>query len=197
MSRVQGKPSASNAGRTWLIYGSLAIVVIGIIVAVALSSKTPNVAMPPPAKLTVGQPAPEFSVATDQGYFDLAKAQGQPVFLEVFATWCPHCQREVKTLNRLYATYKDKVHFVAVSGNPLGMDGTNPESQADVMAFVQRLGVQYPVAFDPDLDVAKKYMQSGYPALIVIDGHGKISSIDQGEQSFEALSKAIKAAMKG
>ncbi|HMF28152.1 MAG TPA: hypothetical protein VKE42_05235, partial [Candidatus Cybelea sp.] len=44
-------------------------------------------------KAQVGQPAPTFVVATTNGLFDLSKTN-RPLVLEVFATWCPHCQRE-------------------------------------------------------------------------------------------------------
>ena len=56
----------------------------------------------------------------DPGPFNLPKADHKPVLLEVFATWCPHCQHEVSVLNPLFHQYGDKVHFVAVSGSPYG-----------------------------------------------------------------------------
>ena len=38
---------------------------------------------------------------TTAGLFDLSKTR-KPVFLEVFATWCPHCQHEAPIVDRLY-----------------------------------------------------------------------------------------------
>ncbi|HEY0798666.1 MAG TPA: TlpA disulfide reductase family protein [Candidatus Baltobacteraceae bacterium] len=179
---------AKGFNRSWLIYGSIAVVVIGLIVAVAISSYTPPpAAAPEPVALTVGQQAPEFAVSTDAGPFDLAAVKGRPVFLEVFATWCPHCQRETVILNKLFGTYKDRVSFVAVSGSPVGMDHVSSSSQADVMNFVQQFSVQYPVAFDANMDVAHKYMQAGYPTIIVIGKGGTIRTILSGEVSEKLL----------
>jgi thiol-disulfide isomerase/thioredoxin len=194
----KAKAPARNSLRTWIIYGSIALVVLGVITAVAYSSRTNArpITFPTPVKLQIGQAAPEFTAATTQGPFDLAKASGKPVLLEIFATWCPHCQRETAVLNALYDAYKTQVDFVAVSGNMVGMDATSPASQEDVMNFVQRFKVRYPVAYDPDLTVANKYMQSGYPSIVIIGKDGKIFSLSSGETAPETLQKALDAALK-
>jgi thiol-disulfide isomerase/thioredoxin len=193
-----GKPKAKAKSRAWIIYGSIALVVVGLIVAVAISSNVPPpLPAPQPASLKIGQAAPEFAVSTNAGPFDLAGAKGKPVFLEVFATWCPHCQKETAILNKVYDAYKDRVAFVAVAGHPLAMDRTSPESQADVMNFVQQFNVRYPVAYDPTLDVARKYFQAGYPSIAIIGKDGLIKTLVSGEapeaQLDSSLDKAIAA----
>ncbi|MBV8530825.1 MAG: TlpA family protein disulfide reductase, partial [Candidatus Eremiobacteraeota bacterium] len=115
-------------------------------------------------KAQVGQPAPAFVVATTAGLFDLGKVE-KPVFLEVFATWCPHCQREAAVVDRLYRKYRDKVEFVAVSGSLTAMDGTSTSSPLDVLNWKRRFNVQYPVAYDPLLNVANLYLQGGFPTF--------------------------------
>jgi thiol-disulfide isomerase/thioredoxin len=55
-------------------------------------------------KAQIGHSAPTFEVSTTGGFFDLATVD-KPVFLEVFATWCPHCQRETSVLNDLFDHY--------------------------------------------------------------------------------------------
>src|SRR5580692_2179142 len=106
--------------------------------------------------------APQFEVATTAGYFDLSKTR-KPVFLEVFATWCPHCQRETAVIDRLYQKYRSRVDFVGVSGSDTAIDGTSPASQADVLNWVRRFNVRYPVAYDASLGVANSYLQGGFP----------------------------------
>jgi thiol-disulfide isomerase/thioredoxin len=185
--KTTAKSKAKN--RAWIVYGSIGLVVVGLIVAVAVASYVPPPPAPPSAvSLKVGQAAPEFQVSTTAGPFDLAKAKGKPVFLEVFATWCPHCQRETKILNQLYDTYNDRVAFVAVTGNPLGMDESSPESQADVTNFISQFSVRYPVAYDANLDVAHKYFQGGYPTLVVIGKTGLIQTVASGEITQAKLS---------
>jgi len=195
---LKAKAPAENPLRTWIIYGSIAVVVLGIITAVAYGSRTnvQPITFPTPVKLQVGQAAPEFTASTTQGPFDLAKVAGKPVLLEIFATWCPHCQRETAVLNTLYDAYKKQIAFVAVSGNKVGMDAASAASQEDMMNFVQRFKVRYPVAYDPDLTVANKYMQGGYPSIIIIGKDGKILSLSSGEATPETLQKVLDAAVK-
>jgi thiol-disulfide isomerase/thioredoxin len=198
---INTKQSAPLARRRSILASvSVAILAIVVVVAIALMNRVPQNATVPqnaPGVLKVGQTAPNFTLSTTNGPFDLSKAGGKPTLLEVFATWCPHCQREVKVIDPLYATYKNKVNFVAVNGAPLGMDGATPETQADVIAFVQKFGVTYPVAFDPNLDVAHIYLQSGFPTLVLIGANGKIDALRDGEIPRADLDKALSAVVAG
>lgn len=192
MSRVAQRP---DNRRKYIIYATLAVVAIAVIVAVALANRVPDAATqtaPAPAAIAVGQNAPTFAVSSTGGEFDLATTT-KPVFLEVFATWCPHCQHEVPVLDSLYHKYGNEMAFIAVSGAALGMDSETPENQADVLAFAQRFGVQYPIAFDGQLNVAKSYLKDGFPQLVMIDSAKKIHYISSGEVSAADLEKAIKS----
>lgn len=198
---INTKQSAPLARRRNIFaWGSLAILAVVVLVAIVLANRVPQtatVAPNSPGAVKVGQTAPNFALSTTAGPFDLSKAGGKPTLLEVFATWCPHCQREVAVLDPLYAQYKTKVNFVAVNGAPLGMDAATPETQADVIAFVQKYGVTYPVAFDSNLDVAHVYLQSGFPTVVLIGANGKIDSIRDGEIPGADLKKALDAAVSG
>jgi len=197
---INTKTSAPLARRRNLFaIGSLVILAIVIIVAIALANRVPDAATTAPnsiGALKVGQTAPDFSVSTTAGPFELAKAGGKPTLLEVFATWCPHCQREVSVLDPIYATYHSKVNFVAVNGSPLGAD-QQPETQADVIDFQQKFSVAYPVAFDANLDVAHKYLQSGFPTVVIIGADGKVASIRDGEIPAADLTSALNAVVAG
>jgi thiol-disulfide isomerase/thioredoxin len=178
-----------------ILYVTLALVICIIIAVVAFYSRVPKTASEAPtqANIKVGQTAPEFDVATTAGPFDLKSslASGKPVFLEVFATWCPHCQRMTTVLDQLYKQYGARIAFVGVAGSPYGIDGSTPESQADVVRFQQDFNVQYPIAFDPSLGVASKYLQGGYPTLVIIDKAGKIAYLNSGEISQQELATQI------
>jgi thiol-disulfide isomerase/thioredoxin len=141
-------------------------------------------------KAQIGQPAPTFEVATTAGLFDLSKTT-KPVFLEVFATWCPHCQHMTSVVDRLYRRFHGSVDFVAVSGSDTAMDGTSASSEADVLEWVRRFNVQYPVAYDPLLNVANLYLQGGFPTFAVIGKDKKVAYLDSGEISYNDLAAAI------
>jgi thiol-disulfide isomerase/thioredoxin len=181
-----------------LMWSTLVVVVIAIVVAIALVNRgavnTAATQAPIVGTAARGKAAPEFQAATNQGFFDLAKTD-KPVFLEIFATWCPHCQREASVIDKLYAQYKNRVAFVGVSGSNTGMDGQSPSGEQDVMNFVQTLGVQYPVAYDGSLQVAHEYLQGGFPTLVIIGRDKKVTYLTSGETPYADLNGAIKKAL--
>lgn len=150
---------------------------------------------PTVGKVSVGARAPEFQAATTTGLFDL-NAATKPIFLEVFATWCPHCQRETVVLNQLYAAYHSKIDFVAVSGSDTGMDESSPASQLDVLNFAQRFKVKYPIAYDGTLGVAGLYLQGGFPTLVIIDKQKIIRYLTDGETPYSTLAAKLNAVLR-
>jgi thiol-disulfide isomerase/thioredoxin len=189
---------AAQAPTGWLNkntikYVTIAVVVIAAVVAVALANRVPQAAQTPnpqASSLVVGSKAPEFTVTSNAGPFDLASV-GTPVFLEVFASWCPHCQREVPVVDALAKKYAGKVAFIGVSGSPYGIDGSSPENQADIDQWIDKLGVTYPIAFDPELKVANQYLQGGYPTIVMIGADKTVKYVNSGEIQPAVLQKAL------
>jgi thiol-disulfide isomerase/thioredoxin len=173
----------------------VAIVVISILRVRHPSSQLQSASQAPVVgALQIGSKAPEFRIQTTAGLFDLDE-QHRPVLLEIFASWCPHCQRETAVMNQLYNGFKSRVAFVAVPGSATGMDGTSPESAEDLVNFMQRFHVAYPVAvFDPQLAVANEYIQGGYPTIAVIGSTGRITYLSSGEIPYATLADALSKA---
>jgi thiol-disulfide isomerase/thioredoxin len=198
MSRAAVSKTNAPDRRRLIIYAVITLAVVAVIVAVGLinRSSVPKSASEAPitSHLKVGDTAPEFAVQTNAGMFDL-NSVSTPVLLEIFATWCPHCQRETVVLNDIASKYAGKVAIVAVSGSPTGIDGNSPESQADVNTFGQQFQVRYPIAFDGDLKVAQQYIGSGFPTLVMIDKNKKVTWITAGETAEPTIVKQIKATL--
>jgi cytochrome c biogenesis protein CcmG, thiol:disulfide interchange protein DsbE len=188
--------------RRSLAFGTIAILAIIVVGAIAYyhfgaerrrvqtASQSPIV-----GKAQVGQAAPAFEVATTAGLFDLGKAT-KPVFLEVFATWCPHCQRETAVVDKVYRKYRNAVDFVAVSGSDTAMDGTSASSQRDVLDWMRRFNVEYPVGYDPLLNVANLYLQGGFPTFAVIARDKRVTYLESGEISYRDLDAALAKAVR-
>jgi thiol-disulfide isomerase/thioredoxin len=187
--------------RIALIATVAAVIVIVVAAALAYRFGSAHGALqtasqsPVVGKAQQGKRAPEFVVATTAGLFDL-NAVRKPVFLEIFATWCPHCQREAAVIDRLYEKYKSRVAFVAVSGSNTAMDGSSTSSELDVLDWIRRFNVRYPVAYDPILNVADLYLQGGFPTLAVIGTDKKIRYLDDGEISYGELDAALRKALR-
>jgi peroxiredoxin len=196
-SRAQLQAQAQR--RRVILYASLAIVAAAILVGVVIATRGPNASSDAPAlaKIVAGQKAPEFTVSTTNGPFDLAHNGGKPTLLEVFATWCPHCQHETVAMNDLWKRFGSKANIVAISGSQYGMDELSPENQNDVVSFMTQYKVRYPVAYDAALGVAKSYLQGGFPTIVLIGKDNTILGIRDGEVPGADLVKGIDAALAG
>lgn len=143
------------------------------------------------ALLVAGVKAPTFTLPSTAGPFDLATVT-KPVLIEIFATWCPHCQRETAVMNKLYAAYGKRVAFLAVPGSDTAMDGASPSSQFDVLNFTIKFDVKYPIGvYDPNLTVAKMYLRGGYPTIAIIGRDKDIAYINSGEIPYQELAAAL------
>ena len=175
----------------------VALVAGGILYVKLRPSQLQNASSAPVnAPLLTGAKAPTFTLPTTAGAFDLATVS-KPVLIEIFATWCPHCQRETAVMNQLFAAYGKRVMFLAIPGSDTAMDGASPASQLDVLNFALKFNVKYPVAvYDPNLTVAKEYLKGGYPTIAIVDRNKNLAYYNSGEIPYQELAAALNAVLK-
>jgi thiol-disulfide isomerase/thioredoxin len=174
------------------LIGFASIVAIAIVNNKSVSASA-SIA-PPISTLLVGQNAPPFSVSTIDGKrIDSSRIAG-PTMLEVFATWCPHCQHETAQINTMQRRFGKRLAIVAVSGSDTGSDRQSPETLSDVEGFAKYFSVVYPIAFDPQLAVAKSYLQGGFPTIVFINARKRITAIESGEVALKTLASDAKGA---
>jgi cytochrome c biogenesis protein CcmG/thiol:disulfide interchange protein DsbE len=207
--RDQNQPNSAPARRpigAW-ISGVVAVVAIVGIIAYALlhaNRAVPGAAvatgapqLPPP--LHAGEKAPAFELPSKIGTFSSSQLAGTPYLLEIFATWCPHCQRMTKVLRSIRARVPaSRLAMLSVTGSPYAANSTPdnlvPENQADVDAFESNFNITWPSFFDSGLSVAKAYGLDGFPTIFIVDARGTIVYASSGEVPESELLAAIKKA---
>ncbi len=133
-------------------------------------------------------PTPPFLVADLNGNtISTVALKGKVIIVNFWATWCPPCREEIPELIDLQDKYKDKLQIIGVS-----MD--EDASPAEVNAFAQKAGINYPVVMGKD--IAQEY--GGVPALPtsfvvnkdggVVQKHVGIVQPDEIEAEVRALS---------
>ena len=131
------------------------------------------------AATTDGDPAPDFSVMTlDGSGFTLSEHledDGRPVFLNMWASWCPPCKAEMPDINDASESNED-VKFVGVAVN---------DDPAASTEFATSTGITYTIGFDADGTVADDYQVRGLPATYIISADGVIL-----ERIFGAVTEA-------
>ncbi len=93
--------------------------------------------------------------------------RGKVVLLNLWATWCVPCRKEMPGLDRLQAELgSDKFEVVAVSADKTGIEGAR-KFLAQVKS--QKLGVYA----DPGVRITSTLKAIGMPATILIDREGR------------------------
>ena len=116
-----------------------------------------------------GQPAPTATFNNpDGGTISLAKFKGTPVLVNLWASWCAPCIKELPTLDKLAASHRDgQLGVIAVSQD------TGP--QPSVKAFLAKLNVKDLGAYhDPDMALSGALgPDTVLPTSILYDAEGK------------------------
>ncbi len=118
----------------------------------------------------IGQPAPDFTLATPDGQtFSLSSFRGRPVILYFWASWCSFCRSEMPGLNATFETQRDANDLVVLGINIL-------EDASTVRMYLQGLGVSFPVLLDLDGSTAQKYLVRALPSYYFVDRDGILRS---------------------
>jgi peroxiredoxin len=128
-------------------------------------------------------PAPDFSLRDLKGNtLTLASYKGKVLVLNFWATWCPPCRAEIPDFIEAYK--ENKIRGLEILG--VSVDRMAPDK---LLAFVNKAGINYPIAF-ADQTIEKNYEPGDYiPATIVVDRKGVIRHRHVGQLEKAALVK--------
>ena len=170
-------------GRIMSVVASLAVILplaivsyhIGDLVPVATAT-TPNpvnanVSAPAPA-LTDLPPAVSVAPLKDAkgAPFKLADFFGKVMVVNLWATWCGPCRREIPELVKLHKEFHSR------GVEMIGLSTENPDASAEkVRKFIQDFQIDYRIGWAP-VEVAAPLMQGheAIPQIFVISRDGRI-----------------------
>jgi thiol-disulfide isomerase/thioredoxin len=132
---------------------------------------TANTAAPPAADLT----GIRFKDIRGK-VVDLGNLKGKVVFLNFWATWCPPCQAEMPSINKLYTQFKDDpdVVFLLVDA-----DSKLPEAQQ----FMQKKKFNIPV-YEVASNIPEQLFKGSLPTTIVFDKQGRVRFNEEGAANY-------------
>ena len=120
------------------------------------------------------QEAPNFTLTKMNGEsFTLSEHEGKVVVLNVWATWCPPCRKEIPDFIEIQEDMRDDgVLFVGVSVDREGWEVVRP--------FAEEYGINYPLLVD-DGTINNKYGPfRGIPTTFIINKKGKVEYVAPG-----------------
>ena len=91
-----------------------------------------------------------------------------PVLISFWATHCKPCIKELNELLKLYPEYHKRGFEI------LAIDVDGPRSVSRVKSKVKGLKWKFPVLFDTNKDIYRKYHVLGIPHTVLIDTEGTI-----------------------
>ncbi len=153
----------------WALGTGTAVFVIGTAV---LSLASPS-----------GQKLPELALTSLQGEtVQLNNFEGKPTVVNLWATWCPPCVREMPLLQEAQARNPD-VNFVFLNQG-------EEERQVSRWLSEQQLPLRN-VLLDPERRASSVFQQQGYPTTLFFNSEGVLVSVRTGELSKATLRERL------
>lgn len=132
-----------------------------------------------------GAPLPEIALERlDGSQVALRTLSGKPMVVNLWATWCPPCRREMPALGQAQAAHPD-VAFVFVN---------QAEEASTIAAYLDNEGLKLGnLLIDPTRALARALSVKGYPTTLFYDKHGKLVARHMGELSPAQLRERMAA----
>ncbi|MBE9639249.1 TlpA disulfide reductase family protein [Salipiger mangrovisoli] len=178
-------------------WGAAALVVASIALHIGLKASLPlftSAALASAAQLAAlslhSEGAPDLPseslLALDGDVLELVP--GPPLVLNLWASWCPPCRREMPMMQDLAATQPGVDFIFANQG----------ESASEIARFIKRAGLDADDIFrDPSSALMQELKAVGLPSTLVFNTHGQLVASHTGEISRAGLRGMILKVKKG
>ncbi|HLR81803.1 MAG TPA: TlpA disulfide reductase family protein [Paenalcaligenes sp.] len=109
---------------------------------------------------------------------------GKPTVINLWATWCPPCRREMPVLQQAQQRYKD-VNFVFIN------QGERPDQ---IEKFLEEQGLELQNLWLDEYGLSGQAIDSkGLPSTLFLDGQGRIVNARLGELSAASLQSHLES----
>jgi thiol-disulfide isomerase/thioredoxin len=125
-------------------------------------------------------PAPAISFVDLAGNTaSLSEFAGKIVLVNLWATWCEPCLREMPSLERVQSHFGDKIAVVAISEDHGGRKTVEP--------FIDKLGLKsVKIYLDPKSAMERAFKVQGLPTSFLIDRGGRVLGQVEGAAEWDA-----------
>ncbi|HVE07631.1 MAG TPA: TlpA disulfide reductase family protein [Paraburkholderia sp.] len=129
------------------------------------------------------QTVPAVQLVDDRGQIEsLARRDGKPLVVNLWATWCPPCQAEMPSLAKAQAQHAG-IDMVFVNQG---------ETRDTIAGFLQAHDIRIEHSLlDPRLEVARAVKAAGYPTTLFYDAQGRLVASHLGPFSAATFQQAL------
>jgi peroxiredoxin len=176
---VARKPEALGKDILVLLAGLAIGAGLGIFIFYLIRIDDPSLRLPVlssgrflPDSPAIGKPAPDFELQSlSETQIRLSDLGGKVVLINFWATWCGPCRLEMPAIQARYLQHPGELEVLAVNFD---------EPKEAVQAFVDELGLTFPVLLDPGAGVQDLYRVRGYPTTYLVDPKGVVRVVHIG-----------------
>ena len=118
----------------------------------------------------------------------LSSLRGKDVLVNVWATWCGPCRREMPALAALARKMGPRLSVVAIDQG---------EDAQVVSAYVKQFGVGFPVYIDRDQRVGTMLHLIGLPSSFFVDRNGIVRDAVDGEMTYQMMAEKAQRLVAG
>ncbi len=165
------------------VWAAALLILLAVLLLVNLPEQRPSAVGAAP-----GERLPDFSVdCLDGGRFRLAEQRGKVVVINLWATWCAPCVRELPGFDRLQKEYPAEVAVLALHSPPV---------TADVADYLSAFSYGIPFAVDEDGSLSAALNASAVlPQTVIVGPDGVVTYHQSGALDYEELLALVSAAM--
>ena len=110
--------------------------------------------------------APKFQLPTNNGVLNSERLKGKLVYIDFWASWCRPCKDSFPWMIAMKEKFKNKPFEI------IAINLDKDKKLAD--EFIASQNINFPIAFDPQAEVAEKYFIEGMPSSYLIDPQGNL-----------------------
>jgi cytochrome c biogenesis protein CcmG, thiol:disulfide interchange protein DsbE len=126
-----------------------------------------------------GDHAGGFTVDQLNGSGKLTLQPGKVMIVDFWATWCEPCKKSFPKLQELYTKYKASgLEIAAISED---------DDKGGIVDFAKTYGAKFPVGWDGDKNIAKKWQPKSMPSTFIVDRKGVVKFTHTGYHDGEEL----------
>ena len=134
------------------------------------------------ARVDEGLPDVALPCLGHDGDVRLAGLRGRPLVVNLWASWCVPCKKEMPAFQRVHGRLGDRVQILGVASK---------DFERPARGTIQSTGVSYPSVLDQKGDVRARLSAVGLPATFFVAPDGRIVGRHLGELTETEILDAI------
>ncbi len=162
--------------------------VVAVVVLVAALYPNENASDRGPSQV-VGTRLPAVTLPGLNGpQLNMGALAGRPVLVNVWATWCGPCRREMPALAMLAHKMAPRLTVIAIDQG---------EDAQVVKIYAKQFGVDFPIYLDRDQRMGTMLHLVGLPSSFFIDQNGVVRDAVDGEMTYQIMSNKAQRLVAG